>query len=116
MAGLDGEAGDNKVLLIYSPAGAQEPLVVPPLGAKVLSHGRAPKHILLHLQALVPSQDMMVQVRAQMALIHAQWIPSEKKHIFYSILQCFGAVYFYMSGRFETVLYFFPPWEKACLY
>lgn len=43
-ARLDGEAGDNKVLLIYSPAGVQEPLVVPPLGAKMQSHGRVPKH------------------------------------------------------------------------
>lgn len=103
-ATLDGEAGDNKVPLIYSPAGVQEPLVVPPPGAKMLSHGRAPKHVLLHLWASVPSGEMVVQGRAQMALIHAQWTPSEKRHIFYVILQCFGLVYFCMSGRFETVL------------
>lgn len=58
-----------------------------------------------------------MQVRAQLARIHAQWTPSEKRHIFYLVLQCFGVVYFCMSGRFETVFYFFsPPWEKACLY
>lgn len=42
LAGLDGETEGNKVLLIYSPAGVYEPLVVPPLGAEMLSHGRAP--------------------------------------------------------------------------
>lgn len=42
LAGLDGETEGNKVRLIYSPAGVYEPLVVPPLGAEMLSHGRAP--------------------------------------------------------------------------
>lgn len=51
---------------------------------------------------------MMVQVRA-----HTQWTPSEKKNIFYLILQGFEAVYFCVSGRFETVLYFFPHLGKG---
>lgn len=67
--------------------------------------------------ALVPSQDTVVQVRAQLALTHTQWTHGEKKNIFYLILQCFGVVCFSVSGRFETVLYFFSPlWEKVCLY
>lgn len=49
-----------------------------------------------------------MQVRAQLALIHTQWTHSEKKNIFYLILRCFGIVCFSVSGRFETVLYFFP--------
>ena len=50
---------------------------------------------------------MVMQVRAQLALIHAQWTPSEKRHIFHLIFQCFEVVFFCMSEKLETVFYFF---------
>lgn len=56
---------------------------------------------------------MVMQVRARLALIHAQWTPGDKRHIFHLILQCVGVVFFCLSERLETVFYFFPPPGKG---
>lgn len=45
------------------------------------------------------SHQMAMEARAHLALIHAQWTPSGKRHISHLILQCFGVVFFCMRKR-----------------
>lgn len=49
------------------------------------------------------SHQMAMEARAHLALIHAQWTPSGKRHISHLILQCFGVVFFCMRKRKKKI-------------